>query len=140
MLSLIQPRTRLRAFTVVLLLSCLYVTRNKTKWIWIYDREKRRYKATILQKIKPYKATRHHTRLKNILQGHARPYKAIQGHTRQFNTIILFQEHFLFHCEHFLFVSEWFPANKNNKKKASFRTFELCSLSKILPEQRAIET
>ena len=46
---------------------------NKTKWIWIYDREKRRYRATILQTLKPYKATRHHSRLINIIHVHTRP-------------------------------------------------------------------
>ena len=39
----------------------LKFTLNKTKWIWIYDREKIRYSA---------------------IKGHKRPYKTIKGHTR----------------------------------------------------------
>ena len=33
---------------------------------------------------RPYKATKHHTRLKKIVQGHTKPYKAIKGHSLQF--------------------------------------------------------
>ena len=43
---------------------------NKNKLIWIYDREKRRYKVTLVQRKKathdytrPYKAKKDHTRL-----------------------------------------------------------------------------
>ena len=76
-----------------------FFTENKTKGIMIYDSEKRQYKATIPQIIKPYKATRHHSRLMNIIHGHTASYTAIHGHKRHFNTIILFQEYFLFVSE-----------------------------------------
>ena len=38
--------------------------------------------------IMPQKATRNHTRLKNLIQSHTNPYKATKDHTRQSDAII----------------------------------------------------
>ena len=86
---------------------------NKTKWIWISDREKRRYKATILQR-----------------KDHTRPQKIVKGHVRQQRPLHTFCSlaQFLFHLERHL-RSCLHAKNKNNK--ASFRTFGRCSRSKM---------
>ena len=61
------------------------VTRpNKFRYM---TKRKVRYKATILQRTRPYMATKDHKRPQKIIQGHIAPYKAIQGHTRPYKAI-----------------------------------------------------
>ena len=50
---------------------------NKTKWIWIYDREKRRYKSN---KILRYKTINGYIIWRHLRW--KRPYKAMQGHIK----------------------------------------------------------
>ena len=123
----------------------------------IYDREIRRYKATILQITRPqklHKTTEDH----RYMPCTTRPYKAIQDHTRQsksnsqFHTIMCHKrrQHFCLLWNVSCSIWRTFIANifcliwnvfcscfhhaKNNKNKnnniASFRTFERCSRSK----------
>ena len=54
---------------------------SKRKFIWIYEREKRRY-STIKDHIRPHKATQGHKRPQKNTKGHKRPQKTTQGHTR----------------------------------------------------------
>ena len=76
---------------------------NKTEWFWIFDREKRRYKATILQIIRPHLATctQDHTRQQMMIQGHTCPASFC---TTTYNSILILFEMFLsFLTGHFCF-------------------------------------
>ena len=55
---------------------------NNDKLIWIYDREKRRFKATILQRTRPHMTmtTQDYRKPQNIIQCHIRPNKAKKGY------------------------------------------------------------
>ena len=82
---------------------------NKTKWIWIYDREKRQCKAIEDHK----KAMKGHTRQQYVAQEHDQSYKTMIGLTwpRKYKPVILFHFEITtlssiwsnFHSEHFLF-------------------------------------
>ena len=58
---------------------------NKTKWIWIYDRDKRLYKA-ILQINRPCKAIKGHTKTIQGQQGHTQ-WNSITWYTTKNNTL-----------------------------------------------------
>ena len=61
---------------------------NKTKLIWIYDREKRQFKDTILQRKGPQMARQDHIRPYKAIQGHIWLHESISGHTWQFKDIL----------------------------------------------------
>ena len=117
---------------------------NKTKWIWIYDCQKRQYSA-IKDHEMPFKA------IKKAIQrqkGHTRPHKGIQGHIRPYkaNTAIHYhnvpQKHIfcsIWSIFHSCFHAKKKKNNKNNNK-ASFRTFERCSRSKSVQSKAILLT
>ena len=84
----------------------LTISLNKTKWIWVYDREKRRH-------TRPYKAIQGHTKSNNAshimavksnktIRGHIRPYKTTQGKHDNSIPYCATEARFLFPCT-FLF-------------------------------------
>ena len=75
---------------------------NKTKWIWIYDREKRRYSAIKDHKMRyktikrPQYARPHMTmavKSNKTIWGQIRPNKAIQGHIKPYKANTTIQCH-----------------------------------------------
>ena len=82
------------------------------------------------------KAIRGHIRPYEAIKGHKRPHKAIQGHIRPYKANAAIQFHNVPQKHNFcsiwnIFHSIFHAKKKNKNNKASFRTFERCSRSKI---------
>ena len=106
---------------------------NKTKWIWIYDREKKRFKSNQINILpwktikRPYKTIkRPYKTIKRPYKTIKRPYSTMKCHTRSCKTIkdhnwsVKAMLESNFHCEHFLFVCNFFCSIWN---KICSRTF-----------------
>ena len=121
---------------------------NKTKWIWIYDREKRLYSAIKDHKMpyetikRLYKAIQDHTRSHNAIlsrlmshmdiQDHTRPHKATQDHTRPNKAIqgkhdnsipwCATEAHFLFPCTFFVRFGTFLELDSTPRSRTRTRT------------------
>ena len=74
-----KTRPKLCYFTLISRFYCmqkLFLGNTSSIWIWIYDREKRRYNSNQIY-VLPLKAIKHN---KTTLNGHIRPYKPIWDH------------------------------------------------------------
>ena len=95
---------------------------NKTKWIWIYDRKKRRYKA---QRTRPDVPTQDHTRR------HIMPHTAMQYHNVPLCPYWIFKIFFV-PCAHFLFPCTFFvPLHVFCSPAHFLYPFKFCSIWSI---------
>ena len=101
-----DPSLKLRAGTTSLKILYDLCNWNKTKWIWIYDREKRRHSA-----IKDHKkAVIDPTRSHKAMQSRIRPHMA-------YGNIFCSLAQFLFDLEHFLNL---IPRQQEQQQQQSF--------------------